>query len=453
MKDKLYEMTAEQKGSLTSEDAPLMRQIRVLENRLDKAMIKYNEAQSIRKTYEQIVKRLKEERVGYDNQLAAIERSLKGKEHDFEELLLLSHDARNAKENAEADLRRYEAQITVERMMRDREVHDKKEAVQQRVEMTQKLELEERKRNNADATEANRFLSRISASIANEAFSQQKIEEEKQKIQDYEYAFRRIKEATGVSDVNEVIQKFTTQEDTAKNLEELGREHQSKLEALSNQKVELKRIVDQMKYAAGENMSRKQVDEMDNKVSGSMVRQEKCKGKFERIVQILINVKAGVEHLSERLENIRIEGQGNIPVTDENIIEALEQCKAKLERVYAETKNSEIYQLFQQEHAKTSNQGDTAQRAATVLHAVSSHPQLSSMAGLLDPGSSYNCRVRVTHKDDDEFSEEGIEDDIDIDYSERERMKRETQLRTEKGKGKGKRIKSAIGSSRRSRIY
>ena len=36
----------------------------MLENRLDKAMIKYNEAQSIRKTYEQIVKRLKDERFG-----------------------------------------------------------------------------------------------------------------------------------------------------------------------------------------------------------------------------------------------------------------------------------------------------------------------------------------------------------------------------------------------------
>lgn len=33
---------------------PLMRQIRTLENRLDKAMIKYNEAQSIRKTYDQV---------------------------------------------------------------------------------------------------------------------------------------------------------------------------------------------------------------------------------------------------------------------------------------------------------------------------------------------------------------------------------------------------------------
>ena len=59
----------------------------MLENRLDKAMIKYNEAQSIRKTYEQIVKRLREERVGFDNQLSAIERTLGSKQHDYEEVV------------------------------------------------------------------------------------------------------------------------------------------------------------------------------------------------------------------------------------------------------------------------------------------------------------------------------------------------------------------------------
>jgi coiled-coil domain-containing protein 151 len=67
-----------------------MRTIRVMENRLDKAMIKYNEAMSIKKAYELIVKRLREERIGYDNQLSAIEQSLKGKESDFQELIILS---------------------------------------------------------------------------------------------------------------------------------------------------------------------------------------------------------------------------------------------------------------------------------------------------------------------------------------------------------------------------
>lgn len=68
-------------------------------------MIKYNEAQSIRKTYEQIVKRLREERVGFDNQLAALERTLNAKRHDYEELLLLSGDANHAKEMAVSEQR------------------------------------------------------------------------------------------------------------------------------------------------------------------------------------------------------------------------------------------------------------------------------------------------------------------------------------------------------------
>jgi len=103
-----------------------------------------NEAMSIRKTYEAIVKRLKEERIGFDNQLAAIERTLKAKERDYEELLLLSHDAYHAKEMAQAELHRFEQGVMEERNQRDKEVQEKKVLVQQRVEMNQRLEHRER---------------------------------------------------------------------------------------------------------------------------------------------------------------------------------------------------------------------------------------------------------------------------------------------------------------------
>jgi hypothetical protein len=49
---------------------------------------------------------------------------LKGKEHDFEELLLLSHDANHAKELAEADLRKFEAEIEGRRKLRFKEVNE-----------------------------------------------------------------------------------------------------------------------------------------------------------------------------------------------------------------------------------------------------------------------------------------------------------------------------------------
>merc|ERR1712070_413702 len=89
-------------------------------------------------------KRLKEERVGFDTQLAAIERTLKSKERDYEELLLLSHDAYHAKEMAQAELHRFEQGVMEERNQRDKEVQDKKMLVQQRVEMNQRLEQRER---------------------------------------------------------------------------------------------------------------------------------------------------------------------------------------------------------------------------------------------------------------------------------------------------------------------
>lgn len=58
-------MTAE----LNNDDHPMMRQIRVLGNRLDKIMIKYNEAVEMKKTYEVVQTKLSEERLGYEKQL------------------------------------------------------------------------------------------------------------------------------------------------------------------------------------------------------------------------------------------------------------------------------------------------------------------------------------------------------------------------------------------------
>lgn len=75
-------------------------------------------------------------------------------------------------------------------------------------------------------------------------------EEERKRMDDYEEAFRRIKEATGVSDVNEVIQKFLNQEGTQSSLLSLANEYQEKINCLINEYTTLKARVDDMKYSA-----------------------------------------------------------------------------------------------------------------------------------------------------------------------------------------------------------
>jgi len=137
-----------------AEDSPLTRNIRMLENRLDKAMIKYNEAQSIRKTYEQIVKRLKEERIGFDNQLAALERTFSAKQRDYEELLLLSGDANHAREVAQAELERVRGGYEEERRRRESELRERHQVVQLRKQMQERIERRDKVRATAITTAA-----------------------------------------------------------------------------------------------------------------------------------------------------------------------------------------------------------------------------------------------------------------------------------------------------------
>ena len=277
LKDKLSEVTTDRNALskyivyciyiyiyiLDSEENPQMRQIRILENRLDKAMIKYNEAMSIKKTYELIVKRLRDERVGYDNQLAAIEESLKGKEHDHEELLLLSHDAKHAKEMAQQELREFEIKNRARKELRDEEMNHQKGEMEKWVERVRHQEEREKEKYERELEERKRQQEHHKlASATEEIMKQTQFEADKQRLQDYEKALRSVKDATGVSDVNEIIQKFATQDDTYTNLNDLKKENEQKLMQLNKDKVLLKDKVDKLKYEGSDATTRKKVDEV-----------------------------------------------------------------------------------------------------------------------------------------------------------------------------------------------
>lgn len=259
LKDKLNEVSDVKNAAF--EESPLTKQIRVLENKLDKIMIKYNEAQSIRKTYEQIVKRLKEERIGYDNQLAAIERSLKGKEHDYVELVLLSHDAIHAKELAESELKKYEHKKAAVKNLRDKYLEEKKKQLLARGEMMEKHEQKEFQRKRKNRKINDKFSAREQTNQHYEQ-AQQEQNNIKNDIQDYKEGFRKLFEATGVSDVNEIIQKYITQDETTKSLNDLKKTYTEKIDKLSRERDELKEELNILKFEKADSQTRKQIDEV-----------------------------------------------------------------------------------------------------------------------------------------------------------------------------------------------
>merc|ERR1712216_912151 len=338
MHDKLKDLEKEM-SKLKDDDTPLTRNIRTLENRLDKAMIKYNEAQSIRKTYEQIVKRLKEERIGFDNQLAAIERTLKAKEKDLEELVLMSHDAQHAKEVAKAELLKLEHQLMEEKKQREKELADRRALVRQKVEMNQRMEKRDKMRREMALVEGGEtqggegdasMKKTMFSTEFHSALNEHVMEEEQKKITTYEEAFRKIKDATGVSDVNDVIHKFLTQDETHNNLVVMTKEAQARIDALNEEKAQAKATVEEIKYSGtGSLGSRRIVDEFESHLSEASSKCERNKQKYERIAKILINVKSGVEHLADKLEPITVE-QEAVVMTDSTVVEVLAQCEEKM---------------------------------------------------------------------------------------------------------------------------
>jgi len=69
------------------------RQLRVLENRLDKMNLKLNEAKKIKSTYDQILEHQKEERRSWPKQLDTLEQGIKQQNDELSELKVMYDDA------------------------------------------------------------------------------------------------------------------------------------------------------------------------------------------------------------------------------------------------------------------------------------------------------------------------------------------------------------------------
>ncbi len=319
------------------EDTPMTRHIRMLENRLDKALIKYNEAQSIRRTYEQIVKRLREERIGFDNQLGAVERTLRAKEQDLDELVLMSHDANHAKELSKADLLRVDAELQDERLHREKELQDRRNLVKEKKAQNKRIE-EREKRSREALAEASGDMNeeeeqRLRAKVAKAQIDARRVRSEAElKITSYEEAFRKIKDATGISEMNEVVSKFMTQDETTIHLKHLTKQSHDKIDSMNEEKSVLKAKVEEIKYTgAGSVGFRKVIDDLEQDLKKAVQKGTRIKRKYEGLARILIACKAGTQHLVDMLDVVRID-QPNVPVMDDTIIDVLAMCDYKISK-------------------------------------------------------------------------------------------------------------------------
>jgi hypothetical protein len=324
---------------------------RDLENRLDKSNLKCREAEHIQRTYLQIKVKLEDEQKSFENILDGMEQDIVRMKHQLKELKVLHNDAQIARDRAKEDLIQLEKQLYKERKAREIEMQNvRKEADEKR----QQQELFQRR------------IAARSSMAQDEMTSEQRLavglgDEDQEKIHTYEEAFRRIKEATGVSDTQEVVLRFENQGDTQHHLEELKTENEREIARLTEERDRLRNEYIDMKYSGEAKLSSGQrlLEEYEEHVAEEEQRKNDAQAKLEKASKILVDVKSGVEHLTEKLKVLKsapseVQKTKVPPTSDEYVLDQLCICEEKLLKLLEDLESSgkDVNKLTQQMEAE-----------------------------------------------------------------------------------------------------
>ena len=129
----------------------------------------------------------------------------------------------------------------------------------------------------------------------------------KKKIESYEEAMRRIQDATGVSDIQEVVQRFYAQEQSKVYLEEMRVKNTALLTQLREKKDNVTKQFEALKYSgeARNTSNQRMMKEFESHLTSAEARRRSANEKLAETAAMLVRVKTGIDHLYDKLDNLK----------------------------------------------------------------------------------------------------------------------------------------------------
>jgi coiled-coil domain-containing protein 151 len=272
------------------EDSQHAQQVRSIENRLEKANIKLQEAVSIQRTYVQIIERLQSERLMYDKQVYDLQEAIRIKQAELDQLVSVGNDAALARDSARADMEAFEAKLLEDRKQRERDLHQRKQMVKEVLEATEKMErrqqellLEQRQESTTN------IVTKADPDIGNKVYS-------------YEEAFRKIGEATGITDYADIINRFSSQDQTRAQLLRLRQENEERIVKLKEEKSALQAELNSLKFSSDSQVgSRQVVEEFEQRLRQTQETRDNAVDNAQRLARTLADCVSGAQHLVDKV--------------------------------------------------------------------------------------------------------------------------------------------------------
>ncbi|KAG3280259.1 outer dynein arm-docking complex subunit 3 isoform X2 [Ictidomys tridecemlineatus] len=289
------EMTEAQ--NCNTEEAKTLRN---LENRLEKARMKAEEAEHITNVYLQLKAYLQEESLNLDNRLDSMEAEVVRTKQEVEELHVVNQEALNARDIAKNQLQYLEETVIRERKSRERFISDCKKRAEEK-----KLQNERMERK----TQREHILLQSDDTLQDHLRAKDEELRRRWNMYQMETIFGKVKDATGVAETHSVVRRFVAQGDTFAQLEALKSENQQTLTRLKEEKRRLQRELEDLKYS-GEAMmvsQQKMQTEMQENLKTEGQRHADAQDQLERTLRAMQTTKENLEHLASKLNHIKVE--------------------------------------------------------------------------------------------------------------------------------------------------
>ena len=261
------------------------KQVRILENRLDQALVKFNKSLAHNRKLRQEIDDLRGERAAFEGVSKKLEKSLVEKKRRMAEVIEQSNQAYEQRDRAQL-----ESMAIDQANRKETEAFDQQMTELQRI-LDEELQITTAKPKPDPAATAAEEAARAEAErkAAIEASLAKEKEEERQKrlqrLRTFEEAFRKISAATGVTDVNQLVTSFISNEEQNFSLFSYVSEQADEIELLEGQVQELHDEAAQQQAHGGGIGSRSHcgIDQYDQVLQNMDVKMKATKNQTDKL--------------------------------------------------------------------------------------------------------------------------------------------------------------------------
>ncbi|XP_053442465.1 outer dynein arm-docking complex subunit 3 isoform X3 [Nycticebus coucang] len=274
--------------------------MRNLENRLEKARMKAEEAEHITGVYLHLKAYLQEESLNLENRLDSMEAEVVRTKHELEELHVVNQEALNARDIAKNQLQYLEETVLQERRKRERYVTECKKRAEEK-----KLENERMERK----TQREHLLLQSDDTTQDTQHAREEELRKRWSMYQMEVIFGKVKDATGTAETHSVVRRFLAQGDTFAQLETLKRENEQTLVKLKQEKLRLQRELEDLKYSGEAALvsQQKLQTEMEERLKMEKKRHAEAQEQLDRALRAMQTAKESLEHLASKLSHVTVE--------------------------------------------------------------------------------------------------------------------------------------------------